>query len=153
MAGAKAVAGLVCALWLAVASAALAQPSCGDWWNTQVFFQRATAADVSRCLEAREAHGWTPLHQAAARNETPAVVAVLLAAGADLGAREEDGGTPLHLAAAFSETQAVVAALLDADADPAARDAEGRIPWDHIKDDSPLKGTNVYRRLSEARFP
>ena len=38
MARAKAVAGLACALWLAVASAALAQPSCGDWWNTQVFF-------------------------------------------------------------------------------------------------------------------
>ena len=114
MARAKTIAGLACALWLAVASAALAGPSCGDW-NTRVFFQRATAADVSRCLEA----------------------------GADLEAREANGWTPLHVAAA----------LLDAGADPAARDAEGRIPWDHIQDDSPLKGSDAYWRLSEARFP
>ena len=123
MAGAKTVAGLACALWLAVANAALAQPSCGDW-NTQAFFRLATAADVSRCLEA----------------------------GADLEARGEEGATPLHLAAVLSETPAVVVALLDAGADPAARDAFGRIPWDFIGDDSPLKGSDAYRRLSEARF-
>ena len=81
------------------------------------------------------------------------MVAVLLAAGADLEARAEGGATPLHEAARFSETPAVVAALLDAGADPAARDAEGRTPWDLIEDDSPLKGTDVYWRLNEARFP
>ena len=124
MAGAKDVAGLACALWLVAGSAALAQPSCGDW-NTQAFFQRATAADGSRCLEA----------------------------GADLEARGEDGWTPLHVAAGLSGTPAVVTALLAAGADPAARDAGGRIPWDHIGDDSPLKGTYVYRRLNEGRFP
>ena len=124
MAGAKTVAGLACALWLAVASAALVQPSCGDW-NTGAFFQRATAADVSRCLEA----------------------------GADLETRTEDGLTPLHVAAAISKAPAVVVALLDAGANPAARDTEGRIPWDLIKGNFPLMGSDAYRRLSEARSP
>ena len=95
----------------------------------------------------------TPLHMAGGWSETPAVVAALLAAGADLEAQDEGGWMPLHYAAEGSETPAVVAALLDAGADPAAKDADGRIPWDLIEDDSPLKGTDVYWRLNEGRFP
>ena len=99
MAGARTFAGLSCALWLAVANAALAQPSCGDW-NTEAFFQRATAADVSRCLaggadlEARDEDGWAPLHFAAVHSEIPAVVAVLLDAGADLERGLRKDGRP-----------------------------------------------------------
>ncbi len=47
---------------------------------------------------------------------------------------------------------AVVTALLAAGANPAARDADGCIPWDLIEDDSPLKGSDVYRQLKDARF-
>ena len=158
MAGAKTVAGLSCALWLAVASAAPAQPSCDDW-NTPAFFRLATAADVSRCLaggadlEARDKYGRTPLHFAAEFSETPAVVVALLAAGADLEAQDEGGWTPLHYAAEGSKTPAVVTLLLDAGADPAAKDADGFIPWELVEDDSPLKGTDAYWRLNEGRFP
>ena len=133
MARAKTVAGLVCALWLAVANAALAQPSCGDW-NTPAFFQRATAADVSRCLaggadlEARGENGVTPLHHAAAFSKAPAVVTALLAAGADLEARAANGVTPLHVAAVRSKTPAVVTALLAAGADLEARGKDGQTP-------------------------
>ena len=59
----------------------------------------------------------------------------------DPNARDEGGLTPLHWAALENTTPAVVAALLDAGADPAGRD----------KADSPPKGTDVYRRLNEAR--
>ena len=111
-------------LWLAVwvsATPALATGvSCEDW-NTKTFFQRAGVADVSRCLKA----------------------------GARMNARNKDGATPLHRAARLSETPAVVTVLLDAGADPAARDKAGKTPWDWIKADSPLKGTDVYWRLNE----
>ncbi len=113
-------------LWLAAwmsAAPAVAAVSCEDW-NTEVFFQRAGAADVSRCLKA----------------------------GADVTARDENGWTPLHKAAGDSTTPAIVTALLKAGADPAARDKRGKTPWDYIKADSPLKGTDVYWRLNDGRF-
>ena len=82
-----------------------------------------------------------------------AIVTALIKAGADPNARtEKEGSTPLHWAAALSTTPAVVTTLLDAGADPAARDKMGKIPWDWIKADFPLKGTDVYWRLNEGRF-
>ena len=144
--------------WFVTATAAIAQAAC-DEWNTQAFFEKAAASDVTRCLEefgggpkARDEDGYTPLHWAARSSKIPSVVAALLDAGADLKARGKFGWTPLHLAAAYSKTSSVVAALLDAGADPKAKDAVGRIPWDLISHDSTLKGTDAYWRLNEARF-
>ena len=64
------------------------------------------AEDISRCLKnpfsspnERTEDGVTPLHVAAAYSTTPAVVTVLVKAGADVNARTEDGWTPLHVAA------------------------------------------------------
>ena len=181
-------------LWLAAwvsAAPALAGVSC-EGWNTSWFFQRAGAADISRCLNtgadpnardedgltplhyaatesetpaivtalvragsnpnARDEKGRTPLHYAVLKSTTPAVVTALVKAGADLNARSKSGATPLHLAALENKTSVIVAALLDAGANPAARDKEGKTPWDHIKADSPLKGTDVYWRLNDGRF-
>ena len=98
-------------------SPAMAEVSCADW-NTGEFFKRASAADVSRCLEsgaevnAGESEGfrWTPLHLAA-HGASPDVVNVLLKAGARVHARDRKGWTPLHLAAA-NNTADVVSALL-----------------------------------------
>ncbi len=214
------------AAWMSAAPAVAAGVSCEDW-NTEEFFKRAGAADISRCLKAgadvnartkngftplhraaehsttpavvtvlvkagadvnaRTKIGWTPLYVAARNSTTPAIVTALLKAGADVNARTEFGLTPLHWMAVFSETPAivtalldagaatptrgmktdghplhaaaglsttpaVVAALLDAGADPAARDKEGKTPWDYIKADSLLKGTDVYWRLNDGRF-
>ena len=65
-------------------------------------------------------NGFTPLHSAAENNPDPAMVAVLLDAGANLNAQAGNGVRPLHLAARNNPEPAVVAALLDAGANPNA---------------------------------
>ena len=108
---------------LGVISPLAAQVGCDDW-PTPAFFEAATAATVQDCLGA----------------------------GADPNARDGDGFTPLHWAAEFSQTPEVVTALVNADADLNARAGDGRTPFELIPEDSPLKGTDVYWRLNEARF-
>ena len=107
--------------------------------------------DAGADLNARTKDGETPLHQAAWFSKTPAVVQVLLDAGADPNARDEDGRTPLHRAAQLSKTPAVVQVLLDAGADPKARTKDGSTAWDLIPDDSPLRDSDVYWQLRDAR--
>ena len=94
--------------------------------------------------------GWAPLH-VAADSETLEVIKVLVDGGADLNARNEDGLTPLH-GATQERNPEVVKMLLDAGADPKARDSEGRIPVELMPSDCPLRGTDVYWRLNDARF-
>ena len=48
----------------------------------------------------------------------------------------------------YSKAPAAVQALLDAGADSKAQDDVGRIAWDLVPDQSPLKGTDVYRQLN-----
>jgi len=125
---------------------------------TAEFFKSASSEDVRQRLKAgadlkaRTKSGLTPLHWAAESSKSPEVVKALLDAGADLEAENRNGGTPLHLAAQFSKSPEVVKALLDAGADPKAQSAGGLIPVNLIKDDSPLKGTDIYWQLDRARF-
>ena len=82
------------AVWMSTTLVMAAGVSCKDW-NTKAFFERAGAADVARCLKAggdpneRGEDGETPLHMAAAYSKTPAVVKVLLDAGAGIEARDK----------------------------------------------------------------
>ena len=108
-------------------------PSC-EQLNTEEFFQSATVADVTGCLDAgtdvaaRDEGEITPLHWATWTSEHPAVVDALLAVGADLEARNGTGGTPLHNAASNNENAAVLKSLLAAGADMAVRNDEGVAP-------------------------
>ena len=71
----------------------------------------------------RDASGRTPLLWAADAGDAE-LVALLLAAGANVNAADEDGGSPL-LHAALCGHELAARALLHAGADACARDAEG----------------------------
>ncbi|MDE0529135.1 MAG: hypothetical protein OXH85_10680, partial [Truepera sp.] len=66
-------------------------------WNTRHFLESATLEQVAECLaaeagvNARDEYGSTPLHSAAGHNADPAIVAALVAAGAEVDARDGDG--------------------------------------------------------------
>ena len=84
--------------WCAPLMGAQEALSCGQW-NTEEFFETATAKDVTACLADR----------------------------ADVGARDESGITPLHWAAVGNQNPAEIQPLLAAGADPMMRTAMGRI--------------------------
>ena len=107
---------------LLVVHAAVAQACTG--WNTKAFFETATLARVESCL----------------------------AGGADTAARDKIGYTPLHWAAGRNENPDVITTLIDHGADTAARTEDGYTPFGLIGDDSPLRGTEAYWRLNDARF-
>ena len=86
----------------------------------QVLLQATEAGDVVQMaallaqgaeVNARNAHGWTPLHVAAAGGD-PAVVALLLQHGADVHAQSHIGITPLDNATTRGGRKAVIDLLL-----------------------------------------
>ena len=126
-------------------------------WNTEYFFETATAELVTACLAAgadvaaQDDDGTTPLHWAVWMNEDPAVIEALLAAGADAGVTargqrySKPFGTPLHVAVRGGKHEsrealygrpdamawtdpAVIEALLAAGADVTAQDDAGDTP-------------------------
>ena len=116
-------------------SAAPAAPAVDcEAWNTEEFFETATAADVVACLAAgadvaaRDEAGHTPLHWAAWGSKRPAAIEALVTGGADLDARNDNDSTPLQRAAWNNENPAVLDALLSAGADVTARNDDGFTP-------------------------
>ena len=100
----------VAAGMLALVGQGLAQGCEG--WNTSLFFLSATSAEVESCLAAgaevnarATVLGHTPLHLAAQFNNNPAVIEVLLDAGADATARDLSDNTPWDYAKDRRELQ------------------------------------------------
>ena len=132
-------------------SGSVADPPGCEEWPTPEFFRRATVDVVADCIEAgaeagseiegsffewdagtqrhrQFAGGHTPLHLASAWARDPAVIALLIGAGADIAALDQDNHTPLHYAALDNENPAVVVALVEAGAGVNAVAALGRTP-------------------------
>lgn len=104
-------------------------------WDKVAFWKTATEEKVALCLEAgadpagsQGYSGWAPLHLAAAHNNKAAVIALLVAAGADPNVRDNSGETPLHWAARKNVNPAIIVGLVAAGADPNAKDNSGETP-------------------------
>ena len=116
------------------ASPTLTHPTC-DHWGSVDFFRDATPSLVRECLQAgADPNGppgeypLPPLFVAAGWSPHPAVIHVLVDAGADVAARHWGDLTPLHEAASQNTNAGVTAALLEAGVDPNARDRDGIVP-------------------------
>ncbi len=102
-------------------------------------------------IGARDSDGSTALHCAAWKGH-PAVVALLLGAGAEVNARNHNehwGTTPLH-AAAHANHAPIVRLLLDHGADPGALDQNGRTPMDHTAFHKATAAAKVLASVSPA---
>ena len=74
-------------------------------------------------VDAKDGHGWTPLHRPASEGEK-AIVELLLSYGAQIDSRDDHGWTPLHCAASEGE-EAIVELLLQKGADVQAKTQKG----------------------------
>ncbi len=108
--------------------------TCDDW-GSHDFFRSASPEEVRECLQAGAdpngppgLHPLPPLFAAAGATPHPAVISMLVAAGADVSARAWGGLTPLHEAAGRGAVAAVANALVAAGVDPNAQDRDGVAP-------------------------
>lgn len=108
--------------------------------------------DAGADVNARGRFGGTPLLFAAFMNENPNALKALLDVGADVHAKTENGNTSLHWAANNNENPEVLSLLLDAGADGTAVNEEGKTPFDLVKDNEAMAGTDAYWALNDARF-
>ena len=84
-------------------------------------------ADIESPGEMNE--GWTLLHGAALKRNSPEFANELIELGADINAKSDDNGnTPLHEASGYDGHEEVAIALIDAGADINAKDNDGNTP-------------------------
>ncbi|MDE0527533.1 MAG: ankyrin repeat domain-containing protein [Truepera sp.] len=123
-------------LLIAIAALMLAGQAvgCEGWEKDQFFSFYTTLEAVTDCLatgadvHVRDVDGYTPLHWAVIRVEAPAVIRVLIEAGAELEARTKGNGeTPLHKAVKWGEPD-IIRVLLKAGANLEAQSSLGNTP-------------------------
>ena len=101
-------------------------------FNTATFFHLAPIETVAGCIQggtdvnarldfklggAIQISGSTPLHFASVWARDPAIVSLLVQAGAEVNARNSSGGSPLHVAAGSTNDPAMIVALAEAGAE------------------------------------
>jgi ankyrin repeat protein len=86
---------------------------------------------VGKDVNMQDAEGRTPLHFAAAHNNTK-IMQALLDAGADPAKGDSKSNAPLHYATGYGRVDAV-GILLDAGADIKGQNATGKTPLDVAK--------------------
>lgn len=111
-------------------------------------------------VNSRSPNGSTPIHSASGGPLAEQILPRLLEFGPDVNSRDKDGNTPLHSAAYniyFNHRSddfmiEGLRLLLEAGADGSAVDNYGATPFDIIKDNEAIAGTNAYWVLHDARF-
>ncbi len=100
-------------------------------FNTATFFHLAPPETVARCIEGgadvnaesvyrrdgSQLPGSSPLHFASVWARDPAIVSLLVQAGAEVNALNNSGGSPLHAAAGSTDNPAMIVALVEAGAE------------------------------------
>ena len=94
-----------------------------EWWKTMIRENRPRR-DGEGVGESEK----TALHYTAESNSNPAVIELLVQAGADVNERTRDGTTPLHAAAGGNSNPAVIELLVRLGADVNALDKAGNTP-------------------------
>ena len=99
-------------------------PTAVEEGNIEAVKQHITAGtDVN----AKNPHGWTPLHAAALWGHNDEVAELLIANGADVNATDKHGRTPLHYAATNGHKE-IAELLIAKGAEVNAKDGGGRTP-------------------------
>jgi len=110
---------------------------------------RIAVAQLKRWAKADE-YGSTALHYAAWVG-SPANIAALLKAGAEIEAHDKHGRTALHTAARLG-LPANIAALLGAGASGSVRNQYGKTPFDYAKLNDKVSGTYAHWALKDAKY-
>ena len=106
--------------------------------------------------KVRNLRGETPLHApflcCKRRKNAVAGIEFLIKIGLDVNARDTSQRTPLHSLASSSDSEDIITLLINAGADLNAKDEQGKTPFDIMQDNKDLKNSEVYWKLSDARF-
>jgi len=92
------------------------------------------------------------LESATAFNTNPAIIKMLLKAGADVNARDKGGDTSLMRAARYNRNPAIIETLIESGANVKAKNKEGKTAIDYAKENENIYKTKAYWKLNDALY-